>query len=454
MKKRIGILLIALLSIMAFVSCSRSTHFLPGEYLVIIIGNRANTYPLSDRDRERVEEIITDSFASTGVAYNARSTIWLVISDGDPRVYKILNEEIIAGNPRVRRNTLIPREAERIVNEIEAVRAVNEEADLLGALHEAARILRNETSEDSSRTRHVLILDTGITTTGYLNMQEIDILNTSMYDIIQYLREHHALPPQQEEWDEHDIHLQDAKVTFLNITNVAYPQEVSPAIRTHVQRLWTAIITAYGADSIDMSVGIRYGMPNTVEGGFPYVSSVPFYAALPELPCTEADLAEPCEPDKPDPLPLEPPALLGMVKLRFVPESDILVDGRPNAVVSIIEQLGDAYQILEYLEYYPDRNLYVVGSEARMRPSLPNRTEPVISQLRADEVRVILIEDFGVPPERVFAVGAGTAVFPWRMAEEFPDGVTLDEDNAQSNRVAVVMSCGSGEFYYVEKFFE
>jgi len=430
---------------MAFVSCDRSTHFLPGEYLVIIVGNRANTYPLSARDRERVEGIIVNSFASTGVAYNARSTIWLVISDGDPRVYEILNEEIRSGNPR-NRNDNLPHEARRIVSEIESIRAVNEEADLLGALHEAARILRNETSEDSSRTRHVLILDTGITTTGYLNMQEIDILNTSMYDIIQYLREHHALPPQQEEWDEHDIHLQDAKVTFLNITNVAYPQEVSPAIRTHVQRLWTAIITAYGADSIDMSVGIRYGVPNTVESGFPYVSSVPFYAALPEPepPYTEVDVPEPYEP--------EPPALLGMVKLRFVPESDILVDGRPNAIISIIEQLGDAYQILEYLEYFPDRNLYVVGSEARMRPTLPNRTEPVISQLRADEVRTILIEDFGVPPERVFAVGAGTSVFPWRMAEEFPDGVTLDEDNAQSNRVAVVMSRESGEFKYIEKF--
>ena len=51
----------------------------------------------------------------------------------------------------------------------------------------------------------------------------------------------------------------------------------------------------------------------------------------------------------------------------------------------------------------------------------------------------LLINDFGINSERIKVVDAGTTIFPWRDADEFPNGV-YDPIAAQKNRVVAIIS--------------
>jgi len=246
------LVIVMALLVLSFVACG-AEHDLPGANLVIIVGNRANTYPLSDNDRDRAINIINESFASTGERYNVELVYWIVFSDGKPRLSEqYLNDEIRVGNPvQSGRATLIRDAAKGILEKIESLPAMYNEADLLNALHEAVNHLRGL---ECNRPSHILIIDSGISTSGYLDMRDVDIFEMSDEDIMLHLYERNAL-----------LDLEGIKVTFLNIGNAAYPQEAPRVVVNRLKSVWGQILYVHGVTPEPWGYLVRGREPITSE---------------------------------------------------------------------------------------------------------------------------------------------------------------------------------------------
>ena len=81
-KKIILLLVLAIGFLFVFTACNN--HGLDEINLVIILGNRANTYALSDAEFDIMQQYIERSFAPTGREANARANVAFIISDGTP----------------------------------------------------------------------------------------------------------------------------------------------------------------------------------------------------------------------------------------------------------------------------------------------------------------------------------------------------------------------------------
>ena len=168
------------------------------------------------------------------------------------------------------------------------------------------------------------------------------------------------------------------------------------------------------------------------EGGslYPYVSCVTLYEK-------EKETVVPTEMN------LNPKAfavILSSGTCRFQPDSPIeLAD--ENQFIQTIQKIQPALE--EYLNQTNDA-VYVVGSIARTDVNegehnddgLPEDEQ--ISTGRAKTIANRLVEKYNVPADRIKIIGAGTNIFPWRNADEFPNGVWSNA-NAEKNRVVVIL---------------
>jgi len=437
MKRKFLITLVLFMLLLPLItSCSRNR--LEGINLVVIIGNRANSYTLSSADIVRVEEKVRQSFTSTGTNFNVVANIWIIVNDGSPWLLDIGRIEVSANNARFQQERAIPNSVETLMDYILNTRATNEESDLLEALILATRALSNIQND---RDNHVLIIDTGITTYGNLDMTVVNIQAVPHDEIIHIFYDAEALPE-----------MEGITVTFLNIANAAYPQEVPRPAENSIMGFWASFFEATGAALNPMSLPMPGLSPRTIEDGYPYVTVVDFDdlppIAFPTPTPTPTPTPEPTQEPTPTPTPV-PLALLEMETLGFVAESAELLWGRNHAISVIWDYVYGVDGIWAYLESNPESMLFIIGSEARIHPTSSNPTEPALSTARARVVRNILVYDFGIPQNMIAYLGAGTTVFPWRNAIEFPDGFNRDESQAMLNRVVAIIPVSSNYFEYL-----
>jgi len=419
-------------------SCQRENQDHVAYNLIIIVGIRSNTYRISNSDSAVLERIIWESFISTS-GFDVEANIAIIYSDGYPRIHKSTSMPLAAGNERFLVETLIPNAVTEIMTVVHALRPQVAESDLLRAIDIATRHFPAMGGSGNSLTNHIVILDSGISTYGYLNMLEINIMCPE-YDVVQHLRDNHALPD-----------LEGIRVTFLNIGNASYPQLISRAAEYDLRNLWATIIRESGGTLSYMSWAIPTESPFDEGEEVKEVSVVDFYVPTPAPVVTPTPAPTPAPTPVPTPTSIPtpeptpvPPAILGMAIVGFEADSNIFTNGRAEAIYAISTQLGDAYRILAYLEQNPLSMLYVIGSESLPRSGV-SQTAPRTSYDRAYTVRGILVEVFGVPMERIRVIGMGTEILPWRNSPEFADGLFLPE-NARLNRVVAVMSNNDFEF--------
>jgi len=451
---RFFVVLFVLISLFTLVSCGNS---LEGVNLVVIVGNRANTHELTAREYNVIEDIINRSFESVG-RFDARANVSFIVSDGEPRRREIGEITVSANNVTMR-----TQEIERVIRGTimpfmrnDNFRAVNEEADLIEALRQATHIIRNTSN---GRQNHILIVDSGITTTGFLDMRRTNIQDTPVETIVESLMEAGALPD-----------MTGIYVTFINIGNAAYPQ-LLPRHRFFEEtltNLWAEIIAATGAKLVDTNgnptdtllfsvQGSRPNMYFETGGGFPFVSVIPFRGMFSDTVSDgigDDNYNNGTNLDIPHLVLSPPPVIFGTAMLGFVPDRYELRN--PDVAMDILRiYLEIDNSVLAYLEHNPESKLYIVGSEARLRPNLPNSREPELSTQRANTVRQILESEFGIPSYRIESFGAGTTVFSWRNANEFPDGSTIQvQEYAQQNRVVAIIPSSAVEFEEIRNFLE
>lgn len=408
MKRKLKILIL-LLIVFNLTGCYElnEDNLKEGTPLVIIIGKHANANIFTEIPDE-LSKLIEESLDVTdnGEGYSIEANVSIIINDGNPTRENIgIN---LSNSTREYNQKDLEYNINKIKNKIESfilsneIIATDEETDLIASLSEAESILDDEPKSN------IYIYDSGITTSGYLNMvdNKNDISKNEISEIVNRLEKKNVLPS-----------LTGVNVTFEGLLNVADPQMSESPLKKLIKNLWEEIISKSGATLTKIDVSEKNGKPmvyNEDESGetvYPYVTPVTFSGL-----------------DAEDDVHIYPSTQLG-----FKPGSSEFRDGKALAVKAIEDlQLESLNKYVENEDGY----IYVVGSIAKTSQDIAFSSNE-ISKERGEKVADILVE-LGIPSSRIKVIDAGTTVFSWRNKEEFPNGIKSDE-NQQGNRVVAII---------------
>jgi len=383
--------------------------------LVVITGNRANTSEIPIGSA--VDDIFCNLVGRTFEISNleAEGNIAFVVSDGDPWRAEVIGQNgrpaelrVTANNNYVLNNRIRDTISHVILPfmDSEHLQAQTEEADLFEALHIASRILRDM---DPNRESHILIIDSGITTAGHIDMREFDILENGITgEIINRIATAGLLPD-----------LTGVGISFFNVGAGAYPQQVpSGPVEDALKAFWRDIIGATGAQILQMQGRTEGGDIRAVSDGYPFVSNV-------EFDTPEVDFSD---------LRSE---VFSAEHLGFIADgSEFINDESARSLLS-----ETAETLLAFAENNPAHTVYIVGSQAVGMDGYLGYT---LSLERAKRVRDLLVSDFNLPAGQLVAVGAGTTPLSWRNTDEFETGEWRD-DLAEQNRVVAIIPSTSEE---------
>lgn len=409
--------------------------------LVIIAGRHANANMFVESQLKEARRLIERSIQQEeqSAGYTLRANVSIIVSDGNPELER-LGDNLLTGV--VSNSTeaeevrgLLADGIERYICSDEMV-ANDAEVDLLEAIRLAKKTLQSEKELE----RHILILDTGITTEGFLNMREFEFMDEDVNELLTKL-------------DDQIPNLTDINVTFLGLGNVAYPQNAlsGNAAEKKLEDLWTGILKEKGHAILtdDIVFWASEGEPmmyneTPVEGfvNYPNVSPVMFpnmkdgHVVPPDVftlsPKTSDNDEEDGQGDE------------SKQTLAFA-LPDAYLGFKPNSAefADVNQRNKTLNSIKEPLENYlngTNNRIYIVGSIAKTAPDRDWHSHE-LSKARATAVRDALVNDYGVPADRLVIIDAGVTKFSWRDAEEFPGGkITKDTPlNQAKNRVVAII---------------
>ncbi|MCI9191641.1 MAG: hypothetical protein HFH84_19075 [Lachnospiraceae bacterium] len=411
--------------------------------LVIIVGRHANAGKPTDDMLKVAKGLILKSYtdpvqASDGYKdWYSTANVSIIVSDGFPTPVKIPAEWLAISAPY---DTNVKDDIEIYAEKItqllmsDDTKADNPEVDLIQAL-EQARILLN----GKEGNKYILVLDTGITTTGHFDMRKINIMDGHPVDVVNRL-------PQEQLPD-----LEGITIMFEGIGNISNDpmngqtktfstnQEAKKALKA----VWIEVLvnrckaTLFGNDIGEATPGEDQPYAEG-EGGYPYVSTVAFLAPLPPEPVVSP--VPPNTENEEVPPPIEE---IFNAATFFKGNSTDFVDsdGASAILYNTAEKLRDFLND----ERVANEKIYVIGSIANTSENLQvttNKYSDGRAKTVADELKRLL-KDTGVDVNRIIPIDAGTTMFSWRNTDEFDSNGVWQDLLAQKNRVVAILSSNS-----------
>jgi hypothetical protein len=450
-----------MVSLGIFGGCQKEVDGIP---LVIIIGNHANANSfINDTEFAKVKSYIEESFdvkkePTKGTFYFSGNLSVIVCDGNSTKVdteklslstedgHIISFDELTYGDGYNQISYALDDVSEKannvwkMLSSNNSLKADSNDVDLLGAISEANVTLNQLGSAEKKR---IVIIDTGITTAGLFDMTTNNIMEAEAKDVVAKIGQG-AFPE-----------LKGVEVIFFGLGNVAEPQQdlrIDNSYRKKLEEIWTIILEEKCQASLPEKIffSAKSGKPmmwyeegtSADEDWYPYVKPVVFIEPTP-IPTPTSVPPKGATP-APTKAP-EPPKPVFLSGLGFVKDSNKFNDEKYS--INMITDYAPA--IKEYLQYNPDKKVYVVGSIALTEPGREHR-EDNVSLIRAQRVAGIL-EDNGI--ERVEVIDAGTTIFSWRNAVEFPDGTIASKDNnaLQSNRLVAIICEGKENDTYISE---
>lgn len=341
--------------------------------IAIVIGAHANN-PQPKLTDAALEEL--------NPTFGSDSRHSLITTDANPESAGTFDSQINDTNDLTEKKSLEELVA-KLVADVEAARADDPESDLIAAIDLGARAVAS-----SDGTRTVLVLDSGLQTSGTLRFQDHGgaLLSADPETIATQIAD--ELPD-----------LTGVKVIFLGLGDVVEPQQpLSPSERRRLIAIWEAVVRKAG--------GTPMILPSPVSG--PSQSGLP---AVSPVPTGEPSLS------------LNQPVSLMDDVTGFVPNKAIFLD--PSLTYSALQVYADA----------------IIASGERVvltGTTTSDQTEEfrlTLSRERAQAVKEVLVE-LGVSEDRIRVDGVGT-----NFAEFVPDRDSqgeIDERIAAGNRRVIM----------------
>ena len=407
--------------------------------LVIIVGRHANAGKPTDDMIKTAKGLILKSYTAplqdSDGNWGSTANVSVIVSDGFPTPVKIPADLLtISGQPYERNvEDDIDLNAEGITQLLmsDEIKADNAEVDLIQALEQARVLLRGK------ENKYILILDTGITTTGCFDMRKLNIMDGQPVEVVNRL-------PQEQLPD-----LNDITVIFEGVGNVPNDPTngqtktfgTNQEAKKTLKAVWIELLknrcnaTLFGDDIGETTPGEDQPYAEG-EGGYPYVSTVAFLAPLP--PNTPSV--------SPIPTGVEPPSPIEEVfnaATFFKENSTDVID--PEGVDAILYAIAEKINDFLSDERVANEKIYVIGSIANTKENLQvttdkcsnGRAETVTNRLKG------LLKDTEVDVNRIVPIDAGTTIFSWRNTNEFDSNGIWQNSLAQKNRVVAILSSNS-----------
>lgn len=332
-------------------------------------------------------ETLNQPIYDCAYSYGSCST---VISEGMPSIsanYVIKKPH--ANINDAKRRQLADQYSAEILTGISSLKATSPEVDTLKAITTAANSLNSTTVECSKK---LIIIDSGLSTTGLINFADTNIIDNSPEYIIEQLQDFHALPD-----------LQGVNVTWIGLGQTAGDQtEISASYKYKLQTLWDAILTASGANVSFVSKELP---KEIVSNDLPHVSVVP--------------IVEDC-------LALDSNHVPETVK--FDENSSVKFNGDQATFVDTAAAEKELKPIADYL-VTTGENMYIVGMTATHGDPIQRKQ---LSLARSEACKQVLV-NYGVSPDKLIAVGLGFDDNVLRVKDTDTSG-NLIEEQAKINR--------------------
>jgi outer membrane protein OmpA-like peptidoglycan-associated protein len=278
------------------------------------------------------------------------------------------------------------------------------EVDYLGALSLAVRSL---SSFDGYDSKTIVVVGTGLSTTGALNFQN-NLLSADANTIVDLLKEKSEIPD-----------FSGLTVVWQQLGDVGSPQqELTSAQKNLLQEIYSGIVEAGGGTFVYDSY-----LCNAVNEdiSYPAVSVVDLPVDTP-ISFSKDILAESEDDDGES---FTTPVVLSEEQVTFVADSDQYTD--EESAITVLTPIAD------YLIEHPSVKILLVGTTAG-----DTNTDGAVtlSQKRAEAVRESLI-NLDVDQDQVLALGLGSDN-PWHVY-----GAGYDGAIASSNRAVYILDATS-----------
>ncbi len=372
-------LVVPALLLATLTGCERSAEAAePTGALAIVVGARGNMPPA---------DLVGTAASARDMAVAQQSFFSVVVADGAPYVAEsgVLKA---TGDTASAKQEQGEANRQRVDDAVAGARARTPESDLLAALQVAAASIQAQPGH-----RSIVVLDSGLSTTGALDFRNPDLLDAVPSEIADALGTSQRLPA-----------LEGMSVQFLGLGNTAEPQaELDRIRRSQLRTIWTAIAETAGASSVAVESAQAQGPPL---GDLPPVTPVP---VTPGYSCTDNMMT-----------------ITGGA-LAFRPYTDVFLD--PATAEDILRPVADqvkAGMLTATLH----------GMSADIRDPAE---QMLLTYLQAQAVADMWLE-FGVPVQQLTVVGLGSD-FPGHLSERDADG-NLDPVIAEANRKITVTFSG------------
>jgi len=353
---------------------------------ILILGHHANSMKIDDSFYNNIRKHIESSVYG--------GYIGTITTEGTPRIirnhqgsmsFNDLTTLTPAQNANDRKRDIQSRtELVLLWLKTTDIRATSGENDLLKAIDEARRLFREfevnaQTNGRELNEKRLVIMDTGIVTTGEMNFAKRVVTDGEAFDEFEF---RNATRPDIEQFTAKIANtlydkmlipdLSGVEVLFIGINNVAPPQlDLHPLEQFAVKSLWKSVFAKANTTLEDANIYefASTGVYNNMESGYPVVSPIVFFA-------DEGVVA---------------PVTFIKGTTRFTNEAQARTDLR-----------GYAEKINRYFKQNNNARLYVVGSESWENKNKVYTTN--LSEARAARVLEILT-GLGVDPKSMLAFG-------------------------------------------------
>lgn len=357
------------------------------ENVQLLLGIRNNS---KAPDLKKAEEEIKGALKSQG-------NLGLTLIDGSPKLVKSFESP----KPKAmlspsKKQDILKTQFEEINTFIGGLRPQAPECDILKAINISADNLA-----DRGGVKSLVIMDSGLSTTGLLDFRSADVASLKIDEIIGALQSKKAIP-----------NLEGVDVSWYGMGQTTDPQiEPSSEYKYVLEELWTAILKEAGAKSVHIA---RESLEDVEldRSDFPKVSPV-------DCKLEESIIAS-----------LDEPMVFGQEKIKFKSDSAELLTNKKDVEARL-------KPIVDFMNENSQEKILLAGTTAKYGSQ---KSCEDLSLKRCETIKTILVS-MGIEETRIRLLGLGYEN-PFYQNDLKADG-SQDEVLAVKNRTVIVMSLKS-----------